>query len=83
MASNAQISVNGWTAVPLDPSKIFTKGLRKPKQLLVADIEFPSNGLVEHVRRFAGTHLSEPTLNHSMRVFYFGKSMMELCMRRS
>lgn len=73
MATDTHTSVNGWTAVPLDPSQIFKEGLKDPKSILVADIDFPDNELVTHVRRFAETHLSEPTLNHSLRVFYFGK----------
>jgi cyanamide hydratase len=69
-----QVASNGWTAVPVDASKIFHDGtFRKPDPILVNGIEFPSDPLVLEVQAYAKDHLPWETYNHSMRVFYFGQ----------
>lgn len=74
MAAN-QIEQNGWTSVPLDPSKLFGGEPFKnaPGPILVADIKFPNDDpIVVKVQSYAKDRLPIQTFNHSMRVFYFG-----------
>lgn len=76
MATN-EIQQNGWTAVPVDPSKIFKRGpyIHKPEALLAKDIQFPSNEpIVRQVQEYVKNHLPRETYNHSMRVFYYCRS---------
>jgi cyanamide hydratase len=73
--SATQIQQNGWTSVPLDPSKLFNGEPYKnvPGPLLVADIKFPNDDpIVAKVQSYAKEKLPIETFNHSMRVFYFG-----------
>ncbi|KAL6894994.1 hypothetical protein GGI43DRAFT_411603 [Trichoderma evansii] len=68
------IAQNGWTALPLDPSKLFGgKPFRNaPGPLLVSDIKFPEDDpVVAKVRSYAKEKLPIQTYNHSMRVFYY------------
>lgn len=70
-----EIARNGWHAVPLDPSSIFQGRpyVHEPGPLLVADMAFPAEDpLVAKVRDFAREKLPRQTLNHSMRVYYYG-----------
>lgn len=73
--STDEIAQNGWTALPLDPSKLFGgKPFRNaPGQLLVSDIKFPEDdSIVAKVQSYAKEKLPIQTYNHSMRVFYYG-----------
>lgn len=68
------VASNGWTCVPVDAAKIFPGGrLREPEPLLVKDIDFPKDPLVDKIQRYAKDKLPWQTYNHSMRVFYFGE----------
>lgn len=70
----SDILANGWTAVPLDPSKLFGgKPYRTaPTALKTADIAWPSDDpLVAKMNTYAKEHLSREIYNHSMRVYYF------------
>lgn len=78
--SATQIQQNGWTSVPLDPSKLFNGEPYKnvPGPLLVADIKFPSDDpIVTKVQSYAKDKLPIETFNHSMRVFYFGSAIVK------
>lgn len=78
MSAN-EIAQNGWTALPLDPSKLFGgKPYRNaPEQLLVSDIKFPEDDpIVAKVQSYAKEKLSIQTYNHSMRVFYYGTQVI-------
>ena len=69
------IASNGWTSVPLDAAKIFRGGkCKEPDPVLVREIDFPEDALVERIQRYAKDKLPWETYNHSMRVFYFGQS---------
>ena len=71
---NAELSTNGWTAVP----RSFTKSLadvdkNKQAELSVSDASPPSTDIAKNVQEYAKQQLPEKTFNHSMRVWYYGK----------
>jgi cyanamide hydratase len=75
-ASADSIATHGWTAFPRDANVIFGDKpyLHKPPPMTADEIPFPSDDpLVAKVQQYAKEHLIEPTYNHSMRVYYFGK----------
>ncbi|EHK50976.1 uncharacterized protein TrAtP1_009984 [Trichoderma atroviride] len=77
--STNEIAQNGWTALPLDPSKLFGgKPFRNaPGQLLVSDIKFPEDDpIVAKVQSYAKEKLPIQTYNHSMRVFYYATAIV-------
>ena|SRR2546429_2085101 len=65
---------HGWTAVPVDATKLLNGKdfLKKPDPLRVADIPIPQSALCRAVHEYAKKELPEETFNHSMRVFHFG-----------
>ncbi|PTB35342.1 uncharacterized protein TrAFT101_011214 [Trichoderma asperellum] len=78
--SAKDIAQNGWTALPLDPSKLFGgKPFRNaPEPLLVSDIKFPEDDpIVAKVRSYAKEKLPIQTYNHSMRVFYYTTAIVK------
>ncbi|KAK1240276.1 hypothetical protein MKX08_007718 [Trichoderma sp. CBMAI-0020] len=78
MSAN-EIAQNGWTALPLDPSKLFGGKPFKnaPGQLLVSDIKFPEDDpIVAKVQSYAKEKLPIQTYNHSMRVFYYATAIV-------
>lgn len=70
---------HGWTAIARDPQAILQgkEYLHKPKSLLVKDMSFPSDPLVNQVQAYAQEKLAPPTYNHSMRVYYFAAAILE------
>jgi cyanamide hydratase len=80
-ASAADIAKHGWTAVPVDAAEIFGDRpyQHKPPAISADEIPFPvDDQIVAKVQAYAKEHLSEPTYNHSMRVYYFGNDPMFL-----
>ncbi|KAI1818711.1 hypothetical protein GGS20DRAFT_526584 [Poronia punctata] len=77
--SAEDIAKHGWTAVPRDANVIFkTKSITKPSSLKTTDVHFPDDDrVVAEVQRYAKAHLTEQTYNHSMRVFYWGYSIIK------
>ncbi|KAH8652052.1 urea hydro-lyase cyanamide [Xylariales sp. PMI_506] len=78
-ASAEDIAKHGWTAVPVDSNVIFGNKpyLHEPAPMTIAEIPFPSDDpIVAEVQAYAKEQLSEPTYNHSMRVYYFGYCIM-------
>ncbi|PQK09163.1 hypothetical protein BB8028_0001g12340 [Beauveria bassiana] len=76
----SDILPNGWTAVPLDPSKLFGgKPYRTtPAPLGPSGIAWPSdNPLVVEMQAYAKKHLSQEVYNHSMRVYYFSTTILK------
>ncbi|ROT37176.1 cyanamide hydratase [Sodiomyces alkalinus F11] len=77
---NDDIKKNGWDACPLNPAKVL-KGksfLHEPKSLPVDDIPFPSDDpVVAKAQEYAKAKLPEQTYNHSMRVYYFGTTILK------
>ncbi|KAH9901710.1 cyanamide hydratase [Xylariomycetidae sp. FL2044] len=79
-ASAEEISAHGWTAVPVDPNAILEGKpyIHRPSPRTVKDMPFPDDDpLVAKVQEYAKKHLDEQTYNHSMRVYYWGYSMVE------
>ncbi|XWX01592.1 hypothetical protein V2A60_009620 [Cordyceps javanica] len=76
----SDIVANGWTAVPLDPSKLFGgKPYRTvPAPLDPCDVVWPSDDpLVAEMQAYAKKHLSQEMYNHSMRVYYFATTILK------
>ncbi|KPM37976.1 hypothetical protein AK830_g8607 [Neonectria ditissima] len=72
---STQVRENGWTAVPVDASRILNGKpfIHQPQALTVDEITFPfHDGTVASVQAYVKTHLPRQTFNHSMRVYYFG-----------
>ncbi|KAI1267218.1 hypothetical protein F5Y18DRAFT_379423 [Xylariaceae sp. FL1019] len=78
-ASADDIVKHGWTAVPRDSNVIFEGGPKsKPTAIEASDITFPSDdAIVAKVQKYAKDHLPEQTYNHSMRVYYWGCSIIK------
>jgi cyanamide hydratase len=72
----SQIKEYGRSAVPCDP-KLWggdKKFHQAPVPQLCADIPLPNTPLVNAVMKYAKKESPVHTFNHSMRVFYYGKS---------
>lgn len=77
MAPN-EVGENGWTAVPVDASKILNGRpyIHQPEALTVEKMSFPSyDPTVTSVQEYVKENLPRQTYNHSMRVYYFGKKL--------
>lgn len=76
MSQADEVTQNGWTAVPVDAAKVLDGRpyIHKPETMLVDNVKFPSDDpIVSKVYDYAKQKLPGQTLNHSMRVFYFGE----------
>lgn len=76
--SSSDIAANGWTAVPVDAAKIFGNRpyINEPEYIDVQSIEFPDDDqIVKKTQQHAKDKLLKQTYNHSMRVYYWCKSM--------
>ena len=67
----------GWLAKPRDP-KIYLKEKvsKDPAPQTVDSIRLPDTPLAKNVLEYAQQELNIGTFNHSMRVFYYGKSLL-------
>lgn len=65
---------HGWTAVPRSLDA-FLKDIDKSKvkDIPLSLIKFPTSEVTKRTKDYAQQELPEPTYNHSMRVFYWGK----------
>lgn len=73
-SKNAELSANGWTAVP----RSFTKSLadvdkNKQAELVTNNVKLPSSEIAKKTHDFSKAQLPEKTFNHSMRVWYYGE----------
>jgi hypothetical protein len=80
---NAELSANGWAAVP----RSFSKSLadvdkHKQAEMSVDQAEPPNSDIAKKTQAFAKEQLPEKTFNHSMRVWYFGKQHVLVGTRR-
>jgi cyanamide hydratase len=76
--SSDDVAINGWTAVPVDAGKIFEKGpyINEPDYIDVKSIQFPTDDpIVKETQQHAKDKLLKQTYNHSMRVYYWCKSI--------
>jgi len=81
MSSSRETDIreHGFTAVSRDVDNALLHGapnLQPPEPLLVADLPFPFDSLVQKVQAYARQHLPPPTFHHSMRVYHFGLAIL-------
>ncbi|KAF9774233.1 hypothetical protein IL306_007803 [Fusarium sp. DS 682] len=72
--SQNEVSINGWSAVPVDAGKIFKDGpyINEPEYIDIQSIQFPTyDSVVRQTQQHAKDKLPEQTYNHSMRVYYW------------
>jgi cyanamide hydratase len=76
---NQELAAHGWTAVPRSQSKIIAE-LEEPKpaDIDVNEIRVPDSEVARKTYEYAKRELPEKTFNHSMRVYYYGKSWLFL-----
>ncbi|KAI5917463.1 hypothetical protein F4810DRAFT_44393 [Camillea tinctor] len=79
IATPDDIAKHGWTAVPCDAAAILKDRayIHKPTAFKFTDIPFPGDPIVAKIQAYAKEHLTEQTYNHSMRVFYWGYSIIK------
>lgn len=74
---NQESAAHGWTAVPRSQSKIIAElEDPKPANIHVDDIQVPDSEVARKTYEYAKRELPEKTFNHSMRVYYYGKSIV-------
>jgi cyanamide hydratase len=81
--SSSEVKANGWTAVPVSAKAIVDSlgKLGDVSSYSVEDIAFPAaDKLVAEAQAFVKARLSPEAYNHSMRVFYWGKSWRAACL---
>lgn len=71
---DAKIEAYGWTAVPCDPKQwaAMKKTTKSPVPQLVKDTPLPDTPLTKVTMEYVKAELPAHTVNHSMRVFYYG-----------
>ena len=70
-----EVKANGWTSVPANAGAIFKdlSFLERVAVIQLDDIKFPyDDPVVAKSLQYAKTVLHPETLNHSMRVYYYG-----------
>ncbi|GLA12557.1 hypothetical protein AnigIFM62618_008503 [Aspergillus niger] len=70
-----KISLNGWTSTPANAGAIFPDKpfIHPPTPISITDIPFPSTDpLVAKILEYVQSLLPRETVNHSMRVYYYG-----------
>lgn len=73
------MSKYGFVSVPIDLQKVLQgkKYIHAPTSQTVAAIKLPDTPLAKAIRAYARKELTEPTFNHSTRVFYYGMAIMK------
>jgi cyanamide hydratase len=68
----------GWHAVPRNPATILEgkTHLHDPKPQTISSLTYPDTPRVQASLKYAREHLPRQTLNHSLRVYYFGISII-------
>jgi cyanamide hydratase len=75
--ATADPHVNGWTTVPRSIDSFLSgANASNTKPFAVSDIEIPTSKAAQQTQAYAKEFLSEPTFNHSMRVFYYGMDLI-------
>ncbi|PWY79516.1 cyanamide hydratase [Aspergillus sclerotioniger CBS 115572] len=71
-----EIALNGWTSTPANPALIFGNKpyINAPTPIPLSKIDFPSTDpIVSQTLDYVTSILPRETLNHSMRVYHYGK----------
>ncbi|CAK97053.1 uncharacterized protein An11g09230 [Aspergillus niger] len=74
-----KISLNGWTSTPANAGAIFPDKpfIHPPTPISITDIPFPSTDpLVAKILEYVQSLLPRETINHSMRVYYYGMILL-------
>lgn len=76
MSRESQVTEYGWTAAPLDPQKWASMGTQNPPiAYRVQDNALPDTPLVQKATEYVKQHLPVQTVNHSMRVYHYGRAI--------
>jgi cyanamide hydratase len=77
--NNPAIEKYGWTAVPRKISTLLEQSqVSGPApSILVSSIPLPSSPLCKAIHEYAKRGLPTETFNHSLRVFYYGSSILQ------
>lgn len=70
----SDIATHGWTAVPVDHTKILNDEDAKknpPKAIPKEELLAPANDLIKTITQYAQANLPKETFNHSLRVYAF------------
>ncbi|KAL7657913.1 hypothetical protein ACMYSQ_004054 [Aspergillus niger] len=70
-----KIPLNGWTSTPANAGLIFPDKpfIHPPTPISITDIPFPSTDpLVAKTLEYVQSLLPRETINHSIRVYYYG-----------
>ncbi|EAW12028.1 putative cyanamide hydratase [Aspergillus clavatus NRRL 1] len=73
-----EVTANGWTSMPVNAGATFGDQpfINKPENLPLRDIEFPfDEPVVAKTLKYAKEVLHPETLNHSMRVYFYGMAI--------
>ena len=68
----SDIASHGWTAVPVDHSKILDKEILKtkpPQPIRKEELLAPATDLIKQITNYAQDNLPKEVFNHSMRVY--------------
>jgi hypothetical protein len=77
MSGNRDTVVNGWTAVPRSQGKLLAELTNpEPIKISLSDIPVPDSAVAKKTLEYAKSELPEKTFNHSMRVWYYGRSFL-------
>ena len=68
----------GWHAVPRNPKTLLQgkSKLSDPPVYTIADLPYPDTDLVQQSLAKVSSELRRETLNHSLRVYYYGMAML-------
>jgi cyanamide hydratase len=80
MSSKDSITEYGFTAVLASASKLLESSPKPPlppPSIPVAQTPVPTTPLAQRVQLYAKSHLAEPTYNHSLRVYHYGKAIQK------
>lgn len=73
------MSQYGFVSVPIDLQESLkgAKYIHAPTPQTVASIKLPDSAVARAVKDYAHKELTEPTFNHSTRVYYYGMAIMK------
>jgi cyanamide hydratase len=78
---NTSPDTHGWTAVPRSSSAFLADCSPKDtKPVKAEDIKLPTSEVAQKTLAYEQKHLSEPTFNHSLRVYHYGTASHPYCL---
>ena len=78
LSREQQIEEYGWTSLPCDPAQWGgdKRDNKDPVPQLCDDVSLPDTPLAKAALEYLKNELPRPTFNHSLRVFYYGISLL-------